>query len=308
MKRKILASRVFAGLAASLFLTVSALAQATVSADENLVRQFYPPQLGPSGGELYDFARADLDGTGKADYLVAVYCGNPPGVVRAWKVSGGTAAFMSEIAPETMGGHFPRLRLVDLDGDGRPEIVAAFATIGGSERTWIFKWSGSALTVFGPTVTNGRQKLVRSVLGLIDFFDIDGDGVTDIVENDRIAQVKHVWKLSSNGQYALSPGQLLYVNRFERHTSDPELFTAVFPAAPGQKFEVTVVIGDGKGAHLPVAGDLFVNGRQLFGPEDFRNVRHVLRATITGEDLNEVESTLEGVPGSAINVSIVPVP
>jgi hypothetical protein len=297
-----------AGLAASLFLTIAALAQPAPSADENLALQFYPPQLGPYGHKLYDFGRADLDGTGRSDYLVAVYCGNPPGIVRVLKVSGETATLMSEIAPETMGGHFPNLRLVDLDGDGRPEIVASFATIGGGATTWIFKWSGGALTPFGPTVTTGRRRLVHSVLGSVEFFDLDGDGIREIVEHDRIVRESHVWKFSSNGKYTVQPSRISYVNRFERHTGDPELFTGVFPAASGQKLEVTVVRGDANDEHAPVTGDLFVNGHRLFGPEDFQKTTRVLRATITAKDLNEVESTLEGKPGSAITVSIVPVP
>ncbi|HEV2718480.1 MAG TPA: VCBS repeat-containing protein, partial [Thermoanaerobaculia bacterium] len=122
-------------LALSLLLAIAAPAQ---TPDEGIVRDFWPSRLGKDVEKLFDFARADLDGTGRGDYIVAIY-GNSPCVVRVLRAAGGAPSLVAEAAPDAMGGHAPRLRLVDLDGDGRPEIVAAFATITGGEVTWIFR-------------------------------------------------------------------------------------------------------------------------------------------------------------------------
>jgi hypothetical protein len=292
-------------LALCTFGVAQQAAAQTTSPDEDLVIQFYPSDLGPFGEKLYDFARADLERSGRADYIVAVYCGNPRGVVRVLRAPAGSPATLAaEIAPDTMGGHFPTLRLVDLDGDGRPEISASFATIRAGAETWLFRWTSGALEIFGPTTVTGRRAIRHAVLGVVDYFDVDGDGIAEIVETDREAQERRIWKRNADGHFGIVDNRVLYANRFERHTATPELYTAMFESTPGKKLVITVVNGDGIDEHAVTSGDLFFNGQPVFRPADFKKNARVLTATVTAAEENEIESMLEGKPGSAITVAI----
>jgi len=241
-------------------------------------------------------ARADLDGTGTANYIVAVSDDR----VRVLKTGGGTATVVAESAPDTMIGSNPRLRLVDLDGDGRPEIVASYPTPRASESTWIFHWTGRGLTNIGPTVTVGPRHITHSILGLVEFFDIDGDGVPELVEFDREAKDIRIRKRSSDGAFKVVRNQVAYINRYQRHTAEPELFSGVFDATPGQVLEVTVIV-----EKTVTGGDLHVNGHLVFGSSDFKKAR-LLKRTIKTEAVNEVTSTVDGKPGAAIVVMLAP--
>lgn len=289
--------RVILLFAAILSCSLPALSQST---DEQLVIGASPSSLPANGTIQYDFSRADLDHTGSGDYIVAVYCGSPGGIIRVLRPSGSGAVTAAEVAYSAMGGHVPRLRLVDLDGDGTPEIVASFATIGGSEQTWIFRWTGDALALFGPTMTSGRQSVVHSALSMVDFFDLDGDGIPEIIELDRGGNKP--LKRQTNGSYTRNNTTVLYYNRFERHATDPELYTSVFAAKRGQTLEVKMLFPPGQIS--PTQGDLYLNGQLVFDSATFNAHGQVLTANVTAEDINELESLLDGTLGSAANVVI----
>lgn len=281
--RKLHNLKISALLTLCLLATVAALAQTYPSED--------PFAASPG------IAHVDLDGTGTANYIVAVSDDR----VRVLKTGGGTATVVAEAAPDTMTGANPQLRLVDLDGDGRPEIVASYPTPRASESTWIFRWTGHELTNFGPTVTVGPRHITHSILGLVEFFDVDGDGVLDLVEFDREAQGIRIWKRSSDGAYKVTRNRVAYINRYQRHTAEPELFSAVFSATPGQVLEVTVIV-----EKAVTGGDVHINGQLIFGPSDFRKSTRLLKNTIKAKAVNEVQSTVDGKPGAAIVVMLAP--
>ncbi len=271
----------------SALLTLCLFATATAFA------QTYPSEN--PFAESPGIAHADLDGTGTANYIVAVSDDR----VRVLKTGGGTATVVAEAAPDTMIGSFPQLRLVDLDGDGRPEIVASYPTPRASQSTWIFHWTGRGLTNIGPTVTAGPRHITHSILGLVEFFDVDGDGIPEPVEFDR--EDIRIWKRSSDGAFKVVRNQVAYINRYQRQTAEPELFSGVFNATPGQLLEVIVIVGKGV-----TGGDVHVNGHLVFGPSDLKKPTRLLKRTIKTEAVNEVESTVDGKPGAAIVVMLAP--
>ncbi|MCU1244314.1 MAG: hypothetical protein JWN02_224, partial [Acidobacteria bacterium] len=230
------------------------LAVPPTPSDEQIVHASSPSLLSTTTEPAVDFARADLDQSGSSEYIVAVYCANLQGVVRVLRPdTSGVAEIVAEAAYPAMGGHAPNLRLVDLDGDGSQEIVASFASMGGSESTWIFHWNGADLNLAGPVSIGGRQFTVFSKLGLADFFDADGDAIPEIVEFNRDGD--RLLKRQPDGTYVRTQAPVLYVNRFERHTTEAELFTGVFPATAGQRLKVKVVFAPG--APSPPQGDLY---------------------------------------------------
>jgi hypothetical protein len=285
-------------ITAILSYCLPALAQS--ASDEQLVIGASPSAVRANGTMLYDFSRADLDRTGNGDYIVAVYCGSPNGIIRVLRPSGNDAAVVAETGYPAMGGHFPRLRLVDLDGDGSPEIVASFATMGGLEQTWIFRWSGAALALFGPTTTSGRRSVVHSLISSVDFLDVDGDGIPEIIEVDH--NRSRILRRRPDGGYAPDDNTVVYFNRYERHETDPELYTGIFRAKRGQILEVKMVFPAGQTP--PTQGDLYINGSLVFDIAALSAHGQVLTRNVTAEDLNEVESLLDGHVGSAVNVII----
>jgi hypothetical protein len=267
--------------------------------DDQLVTAAYPVSIDAGGDKLYDFARADLGRTGTADYIVAAYSGEH-GVVRVLRPTGTGAVVAAEADYPTMGGQFPRVRLIDLDRDGTPEIVASYGTAGGSEETWIFRWGTNQLSLVGPTAVAGRQALVHSTLAMSDFFDLDGDGIPEIVEFDRQGGDQMLQR-QPNGSYARTGVPVLYVNRYERHTTEPELFTGVFPAIAGEMLHVKMIFAGGS---APPAGDLYINGQLVFDHPAFMKGHWVVEGQVVAQDVNEVESMLDGPIGSAVNVVV----
>lgn len=288
-------------VSAVLCVFISAAFAQSSSSDDQVAASFWPAQLSSSGVRIIDFGRADLDGTGNAGYLVVVYCDGARGVVRVIK-TGGTPALVAEAASPAMGGHSGRLRLPDLDGDGKPEIAATFSRMGGEE-TWIFRYAGNALTPFGPTaVVSGT---LRTQVGMVDFLDVDGDGIPEIVETERAIQDRRVLALGPDGTYHETATHVLYANRFVRHDGEPELFTAVFPATVGQRLQLTIVNGDGTPATVPTSADFYVNGKIVFAPNDFKRKSRALTTTFTADAANELESLMDGKPGAAMTVVVI---
>jgi hypothetical protein len=271
------------------------------SPDEQLVSAAFPAalDLGGGGEKTYDFARADLAHNGSSDYIVAVY-GGDHGIVRVLQPTSTGSVVAAEADYPAMGGQFPRLRLVDLNRDGTPEIVASFATAGGGEETWIFRWGTNQLSLLGPTTVSGRHAIVHSTLAMSDFFDLDGDGVPEIVEFDG-QRGDQTLKRQANGTYVRTGPPLVYVNRYERQTTEPELFTGVFPSQAGQTLNVKMVVAPGS---APPQGDLYINGQLVFDHPVFTKGSWMVEATITAQDINEVESMLDGPVGSAVNVVV----
>lgn len=284
-----------------LFLASSVAFAQSLLTDDQVAASFWPPQLSPTGLRLIDFARADLDGSGTAAYLAVVYCDGSRGVVRVIKTTA-APSLAAETASPTMGGHAGRIRLADLDGDGRPEIAASFARMGGEE-TWLFRYAGNVLSPYGPTSIVAGQ--MRTDISLVDFLDIDGDGIPEIVETERAIQDRRVLKRGADGSYVQTATKVLYANRFVRHEGEPELFTAVFPATPGQGLQLTIVNGDGTPATVPTSADFYVNGKIVFSPNDFKRKTRTLTTTITADDANELESLMDGKPGAALTVVII---
>jgi len=303
--------RVFLSFAALLFVAVAATADQV----DDLAAAHYPDWLdadyevmtadGTAPVRRWMAMAADLDGTGTTDYVVAVYCNSVSGNVRVLRAGVGVIAQTNYPA---MGGMYPKLRLVDLTGDGRPEIVASFTAMHGDE-TWILNWQQRSLVSIAPTKTldNG---VVNSVLGTSDFFDVDGDGLPEILvmtDGDPGDPPKDVVYKLGSGRFAPTGTSLLYANRFVRGKGEPEIFTAVIRAVTGQKVQIKVVNGDGAGDNVATSGELWFNGKQLLGPNDFKKKSRLFTLQATAAELNEIEVDLEGKPGSEVTVSVTPV-
>src|ERR1041384_5839412 len=101
------ARRLLLAVSVRALLSIPHIAQ---SADETLVRQFFPTSLPDRHVQLLDYARADLDGIGTQSYVVAVYGNGVQGVVRAIRTAPAPAQVAAETNFNMMLGDIPSLR------------------------------------------------------------------------------------------------------------------------------------------------------------------------------------------------------
>src|SRR5438876_4029446 len=87
--------------ALGLFLCCIGLAGSAQTSDDALVRQFFPAahaqaRYSDATRQVYTFERADLDGSGSANYLVCVYFNGFNDVLRVLRVTGASASVAAD--------------------------------------------------------------------------------------------------------------------------------------------------------------------------------------------------------------------
>ena len=289
----------------TLFVLSAAASLHAQTSDEAIVRQFFPPSLVRAGAPQMDaFARADLDGIGVQNYIVAVYGNGGRGMVRVIRTTPAPAQVVEETSFNLMAGDVPFVQLADLDGDGRPEVLAAFAVMGG-QISWPLKWTGGHLVLIGPSDV-GPDRGVRSLLNFVQPLDIDGDGKLELIEWRQDEPIHAVFKLGGDGKFAAQPVPVLYAARYVRHEGATDICTALLPAPAGAKLTITVLNGDAAGGNEVTSGELYFNGTQLLFPNDFKKAtrKFTLVATGSPDGTNEIEVDLDGKPGTAVTVSV----
>ena len=162
-----------------------------------LVEQFFPQRLldfeadisaryGDPPSRQSAFVAADLDRTGRPEYLVAAYTANDLGAIRVLKVVGSSAVLVDEPNLCPFGGRDPRVSLIDLDHSGNPVILVTLtAGSKGEEMQWIFTWDGNVLKSIGPE----KDRRGRPCTDLFDasFIDLDGDGVQELIGSQQVS-------------------------------------------------------------------------------------------------------------------------
>ena len=297
-----------------------AAAQAT---DEAIVDSFYPPALIADFADFAtpdmtltrsaSFAAADLDGTGRQEYLVAAYTNSRRGAVLVLKKSGSSATVVDAPDLAAMGGHSMRVELIDIDGDGRPEIVVAGHGMH-DETDWIFKWSAGHLVLFGPTEeTHG---VVAPSIINADFADLDGDGVLEIIGGSMLGAARPdgtyepsepftVYSLKDGG-FVKSSSPVAWYAEFLRDKGTPNTFSqTVMVKQPSASWQLRVANGGDKGKNAVTAGTVTLNGQVVVAPDDLKWKSQKFTIPVTLKAENTIEVELAGAPGSRIAMQIV---
>jgi len=173
-------------------LSCAALAQT----DEEIVNQFFPEfpiedseereaRGGPRPFRASDFAVADLNGTG-TEFIVAAYTNGFAAGIRVLSRQGTRPLLVDEPALRLLGGVYPFVRFIDIDNDGRPEVVTSFTSARGHLADWVFKWNGATLDLIGPSTVDEHGD-VSTLLSEAGFRDLDGDGILEIINSRQRA-------------------------------------------------------------------------------------------------------------------------
>ncbi len=305
----------------------SSTSQADQQASQRaLVEQFFPQRLsardaearakygGPSSRQSA-FVAADLDRTGKPQYLVAAYTADEMAAIRVLKVTDNSAALVDEPNLCPFGGRDPEVSLINLDRSGNPAVlVSLLAGNRGEEMQWVFKWDGSALKSIGPGKDD--QGLSCTDLFDADFVDLDGDGILEIVNSQGTSrweieagapETYEVYKLIE-GAYKLS-GMFEYFGGFPVPIAPPppQFRTKRFVAsAPGSPYIMTIANGNGRDEPPVQSAQILLNGEAVTTPGQISQTVRSLKIPVTVKAKNTVVVNVSGPQGSALNIGIGP--
>jgi hypothetical protein len=260
-----------------------------------------------------------LDGTGHRDYLVCVYYNGFNDVLRVLRVQNGVGSVAADatVLPH-IGGALGHVTLVDLDGDGKPEILLSIPGERSSE-DWVLKWTQGRLSLMGPTRIDSRGR-PHSLLSSVELLDVDGDGIPELLTRKVTdgAPVTYIYKFTG-GKFARVPS-LVFRQRLVRtkdsdnqqegdHEQNGEHgdfndFVADFNVNSPGSYVLRVINGDSSGEHHAEAVAIELNDTPVLSPKTFKKKDRVTTVPVTLTANNEIYIELHGDAGSEITVVV----
>jgi hypothetical protein len=255
--------------------------------------------------------RVDLDKSGNADYLAIAYTSVKIGYLRVVKLTP-QPTLVGESGSTTYCDSPASVAVVDLDGDGRPELVMSCAVGNRSiQHASFFKWSGTGLVVLNPP--HDTRKNAWAPITDPNFVDLYGDGKLEVLSptgawsggEDSDEHPYDVFRLNGNHlvQAAVGVG---YFNSFYRGTGKPYAEEVQFTVAPGV-YVLTIVNGL-RGANVVDSGVVTLNGSVVVTPSDFAKKKPVITLPVTLTAQNTLSVELRSAPESFIHVTVAPQP
>jgi FG-GAP-like repeat len=309
-----------------LALTAATKLGAQQLTDAAIVQQFCPQSLidewsqqhpGSQLNRKSDYALVDLDGTGALSYIAAAYTNGIGGWVRLLRLQGNGAVLAAEPSVPAMGGLEPFVSLVDIDGDGKYEILATFSSNGGYFSAWLFKWTGATLQLISPVDSSGPG-YPYTLVSNVSFADLDGDGILELIggpgnltpgDLERLngadpVQKQEVYKLVA-GAYQPS-AVYYYLSPFLRQTGPPQTTTETFAVdTPGANWVLTISNGLAPSPLGPAtSADVYLNGVLVVGPSSFNPNVKVITVPVTLQATNTISVTLRGAPNTGFTIAI----
>lgn len=297
--------------------------QLHASTTEGIAKQFFPEALKmivdqpiPLNEQRTVFVTGSLDPSGPV-LIVAGYCnGERAGI--AVISPAGTPTLLAEVTPESLIGRRIAIRLIDVNGDQRPEIIARVDQYRGLPGTWVYQWSNGRLNLMGPTSEEVPGD-VASELSDATFLDLDGDGIMEVIDHEAGASygengeatVANEYRVGHVGDATLSTQSLDYFGEFLRNTTTPATTETHFGATNvDQPRELIVINGTGGVKASRVASAIVtLNGSVVVRESDLSiNVDRV-RVTLPGLAAeNTLCVELRGQPGGTVSIVLRPQP
>lgn len=269
--------------------------------DAALAAALWPANLEKSGTEADGVAaaRADLDHSGREDYLIVAYSNFARGAVRIVRRQGSGEVVGGSRLPEMVGGT-PRIELLDVDADGKPEIVVGFKQNRG-EIAWVLRWTGSDAVVISPTVADA-EGVPDSQLSEPEFVDLAGDGRLALFDNRDFGDELAPYYVLRNGTY-VAGGKFAYLVQYERSRGEPVTIRDNFSVADSDH-DFTLRVITGPGLQSETSARVELNDNALLTPTDFTRHERVITLPLRLAPKNVMKITQMGKPGSTIELVI----
>ncbi len=325
--------------------------------EDAIVRQYFPQWLinesiedfnkgGPRPFQAFAYADADLNGTGRSDFIVAAYSNGFSVAVVVLAKRGNSAIEVASPSFPLMGGIEPSVRPLDVDHDGRQEVVVSFSSARGLDADWVLKWDRTTLYAIGPVEVDADGN-EDTVLSEAAFIDLDGDGTLDIVASPEFDPMKEssvdtfrVFTLF-NGRYVPSR-TLNFFETFARpaategkreakdddsdseaqrtreadeqkglegdeHSERPENTVRTFGVADATvPYMMTIINGDETGTHQIRSAEIELNGIVVAELNVFAQHERTVTIPVTVAASNTLRVELRGRRGSRLTIGIGP--
>ena len=293
-------------------------------AAENTLFQFYPSRLAEdsaqafseSGREPYRdiaYLDADLNGTGSKNYVVVGFTNGFMGAISVVQKS--PSGFAQVAAPvfDLMAGGHPNLQLLDLDRDGKPEVILSLLAAHGNHVNWVLKWDGVTLTSIGPLALYEGEPVGSGPCNA-EFIDLEGDGVLEAVSPPDYGGLSTLeeWRTSErtydiyrlrSGKYSAAAHSAIYSGGHSRnglHETDEFIV-----AAAGAGYRLLVVNGAGNGGNRS-SGEIAINGQTVASPSQFGNNAPVVNLPISlRAGTNTIDMRISGPSWASFRVFIL---
>jgi hypothetical protein len=312
-------------LAAQIFLLVWISSAALAQTNDQIVETFFPQALidksledhaqgGPSPFRVSAYAVGDLTGDGSI-FIVAAYSNGFGGSIRVLRKTGTDFVLVYESSAEKMGGDFPDVKLMDIDADGRPEVIVKFTSPRGPRGVWVFKWTGSVLNLISPSETD-EYGYRDTLLSESSFIDLDGDGKLEIVQSTTPwppapdetlpipPETSEIFKLEGQ-KYVLLSNDFYQQSFFIRQKASPGVESTTFNAQnPNSIYSMSIINGAQPGTNRVSSATVKLNGNVIVSPSDFNQKVYVLVFDVPLQTQNTLEVELKGQPGSFITVAL----
>jgi len=277
--------------------------------DAQIVDNAFPGELIDSGdsGTPYRFSTfeaADLNRAGEP-LLVALYTNGTRAAISVITRGG---SVLSHPDLRSLKGYKGELELLDLDGDGLPEIIARLYSGHGPviPDTWIFAWRNKQLTLISPT--QRVRALDITLLSQIAPVDLDGTGKLAILafpgvrrddDDNVVPDGDGVIYGLSNGRYTATLQHFVFAQAFFRRPGEPKAVVSTFKATPGDA--TLKIVNRAAVGGLPVdSAQVLFNGTTVAGPSAFKPQTAVIAIPIhLGAD-NQLSVELRSKPGSGL--------
>lgn len=256
----------------------------------------FPQALASDAGRLCTSLPARLDGAQGPIYTLAAFSDGTAGVITVFDSTMQVAARPN--VPEVYGV-MPALDAVDVDDDGRPEVLLKMRSAQGNYRSWLLKWDGKTLTNISPVDRDGD-----TLIGDAELLDLNGDGKRELIEGTRGGGAL-VYELT-DGAYRASR-KLMYLDTFSRGTGKPLARTRTFtvPATDAASHHLRLVNGTSDGKYRATSVEISVNAQALVKQSDVnQKVGSVERAVSLVPGENTIRVYMSGDAGSRIEVTI----
>lgn len=296
-------------------LAMGAIGRAQNLTDDQIAAKFIPQGFTVFAAEntyladdrTWQALPVDLDRTGREDYLAVAY-GNGHIAYLSVIRKGASPSLVAESAAATACDGSPGVSTIDLEGDGKPELVLS-CHIGNHGVTFrsIFKWSTGALIALNPP--HARRVNAWAPLCEANFADIDGDGIMEVLEadggftvddQDFVTQRWNVYRLV-NGRLTQDGARVLpYFGMFVRGKGQPRTNAEQFVATPG-KYTLTIANGE-RGQNMVNSCVITLNGATIASPSLFSKNVKVITMDVVLAAKNTLSVQLRSSPGSLIHV------